>query len=219
MLQHHAVKQAAGKFLAGLVVLGLGAFGGAALRISSASSEPATNRIASLGAPVPFEVEQAELAELVIEESARPVAAVVTNRPAAGSSAPTRPAAPKASRTAKAVAPALAPAGPSARSATVACDRLDDAKINWLLRLVAKTKAANPSDAAVADSLDAHLRTALGKGMCAEEAQTYISNMCADPAVFSFMQKMVKELPFFVRPLVGNPCTQDLVQAAQKYLP
>jgi hypothetical protein len=43
--------------------------------------------------------------------------------------------------------------------------------------------------------------------------------MCADPAVFQFMQKMVKELPFFVRPLVGNPCEKDLVAAAQRWLP
>jgi hypothetical protein len=43
--------------------------------------------------------------------------------------------------------------------------------------------------------------------------------MCADRAVFDFMQMMVKELPFFVRPLVGDPCKHDLVKAAQKYMP
>lgn len=117
------------------------------------------------------------------------------------------------SRTAAAIAPkAVPPAAsapmvvlPAAAAPPQICDRLDDRKINWLLTLVAKTKSANPSDAAVADRLDAHLRTGLGKNLCAEEAQKHISNLCGDQAVHSFMQKMVKELPFFVRPLVGDP--------------
>lgn len=97
--------------------------------------------------------------------------------------------------------------------------KLDDAKINWLLDLVAKAKASNPDQAAVADRVAGQLRSAMGKNMCAEEAQLHISNMCADSGTKQFMALMVKELPFFVRPMVGDPCTQDLVAAADKWLP
>lgn len=97
--------------------------------------------------------------------------------------------------------------------------KLDDAKINWLLDLVAKAKASNPDQAAVADRVAGQLRSAMGKNMCAEEAQLHISNMCADSGTKQFMALMVKELPFFVRPMVGDPCKQDLVAAANKWLP
>lgn len=97
--------------------------------------------------------------------------------------------------------------------------RLDDAKINWLLDLVAKAKAANPDQAAVADRVAGQLRSAMGKNMCAEEAQIHIEGMCADKGTKTFMALMVKELPFFIRPLVGDPCKQDLVAAANKWLP
>lgn len=97
--------------------------------------------------------------------------------------------------------------------------KLDDAKINWLLDLVAKAKASNPDQAAVADRVAGQLGSAMGKNMCAEEAQLHISNMCADSGTKQFMALMVKELPFFVRPMVGDPCKQDLVAAANKWLP
>ncbi len=96
---------------------------------------------------------------------------------------------------------------------------LDDRKINWLLNLVAKAKDANPDQAAVADRVAGQLRSALGKNMCAEEAQVHIEGMCADRGTKEFMALMVKELPFFVRPLVGDPCKHDLVAAANKWLP
>ncbi|CAN5753101.1 hypothetical protein BH23ACT12_BH23ACT12_18970 [soil metagenome] len=96
---------------------------------------------------------------------------------------------------------------------------LDDKKINWLLDLVAKAKEANPDQAAVADRVAGQLRSALGKNMCAEEAQAHIEGMCADKGTKQFMALMVKELPFFVRPLVGDPCKQDLIAAADKWLP
>lgn len=97
--------------------------------------------------------------------------------------------------------------------------KLDDAKINWLLNLVAKAKAANPDQAATADRVAGQLRSAIGKNMCAEEAQVHISNMCADSGTKEFMALMVKELPFFIRPMVGDPCKHDLVAAANKWLP
>jgi hypothetical protein len=96
---------------------------------------------------------------------------------------------------------------------------LDDRKINWLLNLVAKAKDSNPDQAAVADRVAGQLRSALGKNMCAEEAQVHIEGMCADRGTKEFMELMVKELPFFVRPLVGDPCKHDLVAAANKWLP
>jgi hypothetical protein len=97
--------------------------------------------------------------------------------------------------------------------------KLDDAKINWLLNLVGKAKASNPDQAATADRIAGQLRSAMGKNMCAEEAQVHISNMCADKGTKEFMALMVKELPFFVRPLVGDPCKHDLVEAANRWLP
>lgn len=96
---------------------------------------------------------------------------------------------------------------------------LDDKKINWLLSLVAEAKEANPDQAVVADRVAGQLRSAMGKNMCAEEAQVHIEGMCADKGTKEFMALMVKELPFFVRPLVGDPCKHDLVAAADKWLP
>jgi hypothetical protein len=83
----------------------------------------------------------------------------------------------------------------------------------------AKAPAGNPGQASVAATVDQQLRSALGKNMCAEEAQIHISNMCADAQIKKYMALMVKELPFFVRPMVGDPCSHDLVAAANKWLP
>lgn len=110
-----------------------------------------------------------------------------------------------------------AAAGPADRPCATAT--LDDRKVNWLLNLVDKARDANPDQTAVADGAEASLRGALGRNLCADEAQVHIDNMCADPATRKFMGLMVKELPFFVRPLVGDPCGHDLVAAAEKWLP
>lgn len=215
MLLRPTVKLVAGKVLAGLVVVGLGGFGGVALSLTSAGQ--ATNRIAALGAPIPLSAGDSRDAVLVVEESPDP--APEQSHPSSATAVSSRTAAAGPPGAATSSAPAPVVAVPVTPAAPQNCDRLDDRKINWLLRLVAKTRAANPSDAAVAGRLDAHLRSGLGKNLCAEQAQIQISIMCADPAIYSFMQKMVKELPFFVRPLVGDPCTQNLVKAAEKYLP
>ncbi|MEX2586834.1 MAG: hypothetical protein WD602_02425 [Actinomycetota bacterium] len=140
----------------------------------------------------------------------------------------TQAASPKATAKKPASGTAPAPSSPNAvytpvygqapPATAVNCDRLDDKKIYWLLDLVAKTKAANPDQAAVADHIDAKLRAQLGQNICAEEAQIYIGAMCNDPGVRNFMHLMVKELPFFVRPMVGDPCAQDLVAAADRWL-
>jgi len=197
-----------------LLVAGIG--GGAAFGLlngpsSAAASVPdAVNHIAAFSA-----AEQVHIADLNVEEApvaravVRKVVRQVVAKPAAGKGA-ARGAGPA---NASAGLPGIAIAG------TENCARLDDAKIQWLLRLVAKAKASNPDQAAVAAGVEQQLNAALGKNMCAEEAQIYLGNMCADPAVKKFMGLMVKELPFFVRPLVGDPCTKDVVAAADKYLP
>lgn len=206
-----------GNVVAAMLVLSIGAAGGAALGVinsggAGAQTPQATNRIAALGDPTPL-----ESSILVVEESARPFAQPAQSTPIVTQA----PAVVRAPGIAAPVVRAAVPVLnlPSVSFPPAACDRLDDAKIQWLLSLVAKAKAANPADAAVAGRLDAQVRSGLGQNMCAAEAQSHVSAMCADPAVWSFMQKMVKELPFFVRPLVGDPCTKDLVMAAHRYLP
>lgn len=98
----------------------------------------------------------------------------------------------------------------------VKCSRFDDPKISWLLEQVAKTRAEHPEMAAGADKLSAELRAALGKNMCATEAQKIIAQLCTDPAVVRVLNQMVSQLPFFIKPMVGNPCTADLVSVLNK---
>jgi hypothetical protein len=215
------VKSAAGSaainVVVSIVVLTVGVFGGVAVGVVKGSSAPAqvpeaTSTIAGF-APV----EQFSADITVSEAPASPVA-VRTVRRVVRQSAGAASAASGGS-----VPGAGAPkSGGAAAGAQVACDsgkRLDDRKVNWLIDLAAKAGAANPDQAAVAARVDQQLREALGKNMCAEEAQIHISNMCADASTRKFMALMVKELPFFVRPMVGDPCSQDLVAAANKWLP
>jgi hypothetical protein len=210
-----------------LTVLTVGVFGGAAVGLVKGSSSPAAatqlveaeNRIAGF---TPVEQFAADLT--VSEAPAAPAAAVNA----------TVKTVRKVVRQSSAAAVAKVPAGVSvpavgapkaadaAGGAQVACHsnkRLDDRKVNWLINLAAKAADANPDQASVAASVDQQLRGALGKNMCAEEAQIHISNMCADAQTKKYMTLMVKELPFFVRPMVGDPCSHDLVAAANKWLP
>lgn len=159
--------------------------------------------------------EPIRVAELVVEDADKLAAGTeaapdqkISKRAPAGR-------APSSSSASAVYAPVVsrAPAGSG-----VDCAQLDDKKIYWLLDLVAKAKASNPDQAAVADHIDAQLRAKLGQNICAEEAQIYINAMCGEPGVRNFMDLMVKELPFFVRPMVGDPCSHDLVAAADKWL-
>ena len=116
-------------------------------------------------------------------------------------------------------APILAPAPaqvaqPAARCA--ADQVMDDGKIYWLLEQSSKTLAANPAQAAGAARVDADLRSALGKNLCAAEAQALIARTCTDPAAVKFLNTMVSRLPFFIKPMVGNPCTADIVAVLNK---
>ncbi len=198
-----------------LALLGAGVGGGAAFGLLNGSSAPATsvpdatNHIAAFTPVDQFDtgglrVEEAPPARAAVRKTVR---RMVTQSGGAGS------AAGAAGGAGTSMAPGALDTAGSAN-----CARLDDAKIQWLLNLVAKAKSSNPDQAGVAAGVERQLNAALGKNMCAEEAQIYIGNMCADPAVKNFMGLMVKELPFFVRPLVGDPCKQDLVAAAEKYL-
>lgn len=200
-----------------IVVLVVGLVGGAAFGLlkgsSAAAAVPeATNHIAGF-----TPVEQFSVAGLTVEEAPAPAPVRRTVRRVVTQSAPAR------STAAGGAAAVLVPSVPGAVDAVSGigspnCARLDDAKINWLLGLVAKARSSNPDQAAVADNVERQLLGAMGKNMCAERAQIYVGNMCQDPAIARFMGLMVKELPFFVRPLVGDPCKQDLVAAADKYL-
>ncbi|MBW3590948.1 MAG: hypothetical protein KY393_03710 [Actinobacteria bacterium] len=155
------------------------------------------------------------VAELVVEDADNPTAGTEVAQGEMSSRKPSATRAPVPSSASAVYAPMVsrAPAGSS-----VDCAQLDDKKIYWLLDLVAKAKASNPDQAAVADHVDAQLRAKLGQNICAEEAQIYINAMCGEPGVRNFMDLMVKELPFFVRPMVGDPCSHDLVAAADKWL-
>lgn len=197
-----------------MVVVSAGALAGAlpplVARGAPGVPRAADNRIAGLGGPVVLFA-----GSLTAQEPAALPSPDVPLR-AVAPVAPVRPApAPAISGPPKTVAQSIQ----LPQAEPVGCARLDDAKISWLLGLVAKTKAANPGSEAVADRLDARLRGALGSNMCASQAQQQVSVLCAEPAIFQFMQRMVKQLLFFVRPLVGDPCQQDLSKAAQRWLP
>jgi hypothetical protein len=150
-------------------------------------------------------------AALVLEEAVPPVLA----RSKPGPIVRKRVVTSRARNAAVGVTPVIsAPSAP----ASATCDRLEDAMINWLLELVARTAASNPDLAGVAAGVQQQLQSAMGRNMCAEEAQAYVAAMCQHPSVVTFMRHMVRELPFFVRPLVGDPCKADLVAAAKKWL-
>lgn len=200
----------AGRMLGLVVLLTLAAGSGAAIGIANAQ-EPQLHVAAAQNAPGPARTAGPIETDLQVSEA--PVQA-----PAAAGGR----AAQRARTGGKGVpAPVLNLIDPGAGSGspaanTVKCSRFDDAKIHWLLEQVAKTKAENPEMAAGADKLTAALREALGRNMCASEAQALVSRMCDDPAVVRVMNQMVSQLPFFIKPMVGDPCSTDLVAVLNK---
>ena len=103
---------------------------------------------------------------------------------------------------------------PRQAAAAVTCrakEQLNDAKINWLLGEIAKTAGSHPELASGAGTLKTQLEALLGRNMCGSEAQTVMANLCMDPAVFKVLNRMVGQLPFFIRFLVGDPCKANLV--------
>lgn len=204
---------------------------GLALLLTTAVGSGAVIGIANASSPeakLPAQV--LEAAEAPAEENFEVVLAVSeppaqTQVPAAAQG-PAAAAAPKAKASSKgASAPVLnlvipgmagGGAGGTGSGSAVKCSRFDDAKINWILDQVAKTRAEQPEMAAGADKLSAELRNALGKNMCASEAQVIINRLCDDPAVVRVLNQMVSQLPFFIKPMIGNPCTADLVSVLNK---
>lgn len=205
----------AGRILGLVVLLSVAASSGAVIGIANAKdTETVTAAVQAEATP---EVAQALETTLAVAEA--PAQAVAA--PASGSAAAGTAAAPKGRRVATPELvlniPGLAGSGgPAAGGGTVKCSRFDDAKINWLLEQVAKTKAENPSLAGGADKLMGALQGALGKNMCASEAQAMLGQLCGDGAVVRVMNAMVDRLPFFIKPVVGNPCTADLVSVLNK---
>lgn len=207
-----------------LTVLTMGVIGGAAVGLVKGSSGPAaaTRVVEAKNHIAGFTPVEQFAADLTISEApAAPAAAV--NATLKTVRKVVRPSSTAAARTPAGVSVPVVGSPMAADAGTqIACHsnkRLDDRKVNWLINLAAKAADANPDQASVAASVDSQLRGALGKDMCAEEAQVHISNMCADAQTGKYMTLMVKELPFFVRPMVGDPCSHDLVAAANKWLP
>lgn len=204
---------------------------GLALLLTTAVSSGAVIGIANASGPEEVKVTGQVLAAAEApQESFEAVLAV--SEPPAQSQAPAAQApvaaaaAPKARASGKGVpAPVLnlvipgmagGGGGGAGGGSGVKCSRFDDAKINWILDQVAKTRAEHPEMAAGADKLAGELRNALGKNMCASEAQVIINRLCDDPAVVRVLNQMVSQLPFFIKPMIGNPCTADLVSVLNK---
>ncbi len=111
---------------------------------------------------------------------------------------------------------ALAPPQPVNSAPAIKCNRLDDAKIDWLLEQVGKTRVEHPEVALGASKIESALMGARGKNLCAAEAQQIVRSLCADPEAVRALNTMVSRLPFFVRPMVGDPCQADLVETLNK---
>jgi hypothetical protein len=208
----------AGRVLGLVVILTLAASSGAVIGIANASdsSEPVSSSAAA--AAVAAQPESFEASLAVQEPPEAPAAAAAAHGgPAASAAKPRSTGIPVLNLNIPTTAGGGAGAGAAGSSAkAVKCARFDDPKISWLLEQVAKTRAEHPEMAAGADKLAAELRAALGKNMCASEAQQIIGQLCTDPAVVRVMNQMVSRLPFFIKPMVGDPCSADLVSVLNK---
>lgn len=206
----------AGRLLGLVVVLTVAAGSGAVIGIANAMdstpiSQPVHQQLTTAGFGEP-ETFQATLAVQEPPQGTTAGAPQPAGNPGAGSRTISAPA---VNLMIPALAGASAGAAASGRS-TVTCSRFDDPKINWLLEQVATTKAENPGLAKGADKLTAELQALLGRNLCASEAQVIINRLCADPAVVKVMNAMVNRMPFFLKPMVGNPCQADLVDVLNK---
>ncbi|CAN5898000.1 hypothetical protein BH23ACT12_BH23ACT12_21510 [soil metagenome] len=200
----------------GLVVLSTTAVSsGAVIGIANASGpeEPrVTVQALATEAPQPDGFESV----LAVSEPPSSMKAAEAQVAVAGSTAATRSGKKVATPALNLMIPGQPGGGAAAGGGAIKCSRFDDAKIQWLLDQVAKTKAEHPEMSAGADRMTAELRSALGQNMCASDAQVMINRLCDDPAVVRVMNQMVSELPFFIKPMIGNPCTADLVSVLNK---
>ncbi|HEX2053810.1 MAG TPA: hypothetical protein VHJ78_08820 [Actinomycetota bacterium] len=217
ILKPPAMSALAGRILGLVVLLTVAASSGAVIGIANAQDAEAPVRSIQAAVASP---EVAQVFESTLAMSEAPANALA-GRAGGATSAPV----PAVSRARGGSSPQLVinipgltgPGGTAAGSGkAVKCSRFDDAKINWLIEQVNKTKAEHPEMAAGADKLLASLRGALGQNLCASEAQAIIGELCSDPAVVRVMNQMVSQLPFFIRPMVGDPCSADLVSVLNK---
>lgn len=136
--------------------------------------------------------------------------------------APSRPTTPGAASVAPAsnVLPSLtAPAGVPSPSPAASCpsnQRLTDAEINWLLKQVSRTAAQNPSLSGGAATITGALEPLLGQNLCAAQAQPVVTTLCSNAGALQTINAMTAQLPFYVKPFVGNPCTDNLATVLPK---
>jgi hypothetical protein len=188
------------------------------LKVASAST-------AKTASPAP----QAQQATPAIPSSSVPPASATTGAavaraavpgagvPAAGR-APAAKTAPKAPSTAPAIIAVPAPA------AAVSCptnEKLTDGEINWLIKEVSKTAAAQPNLASGAATINAALTPLLGQNLCASQAQPTVTALCNNPVASQTISQMVGQLPLYVQLVIGNPnpCTQSLASILPKLSP
>lgn len=193
-----------------------GSAAGAGIKLLSSDGEKPAPAVVAKAEPGPeVEVQAPVVAVVEPQIVAAPAPVLVV--------APPKPApAPKPKPVVKAPVVAAAPVpAPVIQPVQVAAkcsadQQMDDGKIMWLLDQSAKALAENPSQAAGAARVDGDLRSALGKNLCASEAQSLIASTCTDGAAVKFLNTMVNRLPFFIKPMVGNPCKADLVAVLNK---
>lgn len=100
-------------------------------------------------------------------------------------------------------------------------ERLTDGEINWLIKEVSKTAAAEPNLAAGAATINAALTPLLGQNLCASQAQPTVTAVCNNPSASQAISQMVSQLPFYVQLIAGNtnPCTQSLASILPRLSP
>jgi hypothetical protein len=196
-----------------------GSAAGAGIKLLSSDDKPspAAGDFAKTKAEPKVEVQAPVLpaVEPQIVVAPAPVLVVAPPKPAPAPAPKPKPVVVKAPVVAP-PAPAPVPQVVQPAAGCAANKQMDDAKIAWLLEQSSKTLAENPSQAAGAARVDADLRGAMGKNLCASEAQALIAGTCTDAAAVKFLNTMVNRLPFFIKPMVGNPCTADLVAVLNK---
>ena len=214
---HPALSVLAIFLITGLGIMTGGAAGAGIKLLSADKPSPAAGDFAKTKAEPKAEVQAPVLpaVEPQVVVAPAPVLVVAPPKPAPAPAPKPKPVVVKAPVVAPpAPAPVLQVVQPAAGCA--ANQQMDDGKIAWLLEQSSKTLAENPSQAAGAARVDADLRGAMGKNLCASEAQALIANTCTDAAAVKFLNTMVNRLPFFIKPMVGNPCTADLVAVLNK---
>ena len=210
------------RVLAIFVICGLGIMTGSAAGagiklLSSVGDKPAPAAVAAKTQAEPkVEAPIVIAAEPQIVAAPAPVLVVAPPNPAPAPPPKPKPVVVKAPAAAPPPVPAAVPQVVQPAAKCGADQQMDDGKIAWLLEQSSKTLAANPSQAAGAARVDADLRSALGRNLCAPEAQALIASTCTDPAAVKFLNTMVNRLPFFIKPMVGNPCKADLVAVLNK---